>query len=262
MYFPPCVNVYFISAVTFLIVPSGQTRSTLKEGFASISSYTFAAVKFNVSFSRQASIFSPPYTITGAIVPLASQQKENGTPNPECLIVKVFNGIGNFELYEDDRENNSKNEFFTTFETTEKLLKNGNMIQTLKITSRGDNKVIPSSRKLSVRFENIDKGEIQLKINGEIAEAKKKHFDCVAIDLNFSANTEYELTITFTPIDKIEEWKKRATKILSATDGRNDLITECNEKILQLKDMSGINNFVFRNVYLPDVIVERMKETL
>lgn len=77
-------------------------------------------------------------------------------------------GNGTFTLYEDGRENGSNDEFFTTFSACEFHRADGEVQQILKIQSYGEKCVIPQNRKMCIRFENIEKGNAILKINGNI----------------------------------------------------------------------------------------------
>lgn len=196
----------------------------------------------------------------GTILPL-SEDNVNGTPNPVVLTIKVFSGNGTFTLYEDGRENGSNDEFFTTFSACEFHRADGEVQQILKIQSHGEKCVIPQNRKMCIRFENIEKGNAILKINGNIHPFKKIYADCVIVELLFNANEEYEISVDYIPEKPFDKWIKRVTKILSESNGSNTLISE------ELDRMSGIHTrkeleMYFASSRLPECVIERLKETL
>jgi alpha-glucosidase (family GH31 glycosyl hydrolase) len=202
----------------------------------------------------------PVLAKAGTILPL-SEEKGNGAPNPETLTVKVFSGNGEFTLYEDGREEGKNGEFFTDFTARESVLQDGKKVQTLEISSRGESGVIPENRRLRVRFENIGKGKVTLKINGKEEKTPKIYADCVWVETPFTAGKTYEIAVEYVPEAPFEAWKKRATKILTESDGSNVLNGEANAAIARLESVQKTEMF-FAQSKLPVCVIERLKETL
>lgn len=202
----------------------------------------------------------PVLAKAGTILPL-SEEKGNGAPNPVKLTVKAFSGNGSFTMYEDGREEGKNGEFFTEFTARESVLQDGKKMQTLEITSHGDSGVFPEKRRIRICFENVEKGEITLKTDGKQQITQKVYADCACAEIQFAAGVKYEISVTYDVDDPFAAWKKRATKILTESDGSNVLNGEINNKIAQLKSMKEIE-MCFAQSKLPACVVARLKETL
>lgn len=148
----------------------------------------------------------------GAILPL-STEGGNSVANPERLEIKVFNGNGKFDLFEDDRECNGDDEFITEFVAEE--CDNG---QVLKIKGEGKAEVIPAERVLRVKFENVCEGDITVKKNGEKIKAKKVYEDCACVEFAFDATAEYVINVIAADRSGIEKIKDRAKEILLSVE--------------------------------------------
>ena len=203
----------------------------------------------------------PVLAKSGTILPL-SEDKGNGTSNPVKMTVKVFNGNGKFEMYEDGIESGIQGEFFTLFETSENAAESGMKIQSLKISSRGESAVIPKNRTISVRFENIEKGETSVFINGKKVENERIYADCVICDLDFAANNVYEITVKYKILSKLDMWKKRAEKIIVESEGPTVPNRKAKVEIAAITDIKeAYSDAPFKNIQIPAVI-ERLRETL
>ena len=196
----------------------------------------------------------------GTILPL-SEAKGNGTPNPGTLTVKIFDGNGEYEMYEDARAENRDGEFFTKFIARETTTESGETIQSLCITSSGDGGVIPSGRKIRLQFVNAKKGNIALKIGGKEAAAEKIYADCVTLCIDFKPGETYEIAVTHRRESKFDAWKKRAEKILTGCDGTNAVIITANRELQELKNENEAALFFVYRSKLPEAVVERLMET-
>lgn len=91
----------------------------------------------------------------GAILPLSKNDKTNDCSNPDSMVIRIYKGTNEFELYEDDGEtmNFEKGQFATTkFE----IRQTGNNV-TFKINkAQGDLSVIPARRSYTLVFEDIE----------------------------------------------------------------------------------------------------------
>ena len=202
----------------------------------------------------------PVLAKSGAILPL-SEEKGNGTPNPEKLTVRIFAGDGEYEMYEDARGQNGTGEFFTKFIVRESVSETA-FESLLEITSRGDESVISSRRKLRLCFENAQKGEVVFRVNGKKANAVKIYADCVTVEIDFKAGEKYEIAVKYKTESKFDAWKKHATKILSESDALTLILDAENKKIQALEnEVDAVRYFAFLSV-LPEQIKDRLRETL
>lgn len=205
----------------------------------------------------------------GTILPLADDVG-NGTKNPQSLTVKAFSGNGEFELYEDGKEQGEKTdgkkqskksgEFYTCFVLKESVLKNGEKEQTLNISSRGDGSVIPENRKISVRFENIKKANVTLFINGQKVKYEKIYDDCIVVNLDFSAETEYTIKLKYFAENELESAKERVLKILGESNGPNEYFVAFNEEVQKTKSLDEIVGLI-KWRWLPSGVAARILET-
>lgn len=203
----------------------------------------------------------PVLAKAGTVLPL-SQEKGNGTPNPKMLTVKVFNGNGTFEMYEDGAEERKKGEFYTSFEAKERVGKDGKNTQILKISSRGEASVIPQERKLLVRFENIEEGELVFKADGKRVKTEHIYSDQVSVSFDFEAGKVYEISVTYKPLTKFEAWKKRAVKILSEANGENTANMQCDEYLQKTKSFEELLFSLSIWMPVPEATKKRLRETM
>ena len=196
----------------------------------------------------------PVLAKSGTILPL-SEAKGNGTPNPGTLTVKIFDGNGEYEMYEDAHAENRDGEFFTKFIARETTTESGETIQALCITSSGDGGVIPSERKIRLQFVNAEKGNIALKIGGKEAAAEKIYADCVTLCIDFKPGETYEIAVTHRRESKFDAWKKRAEKILTGCDGTNAVIITANRELQELKNENEAALFFVYRSKLPEAVV-------
>ena len=175
--------------------------------------------------------------------------------------MKIFDGNGEYEMYEDARAENRDGEFFTKFIARETTTENGETIQSLCITSSGDGGVIPSERKIRLQFVNAEKGNIALKIGGKEAAAEKIYADCVTLCIDFKPGETYEIAVTHRRESKFDAWKKRAEKILMGCDGTNAVIITANRELQELKNENEVASFFVYRSKLPEAVVDRLMET-
>jgi alpha-glucosidase (family GH31 glycosyl hydrolase) len=161
----------------------------------------------------------PVLAKAGTILPL-SKDKGNSVKNPESLEIRVYKGDGNFELYEDGKETGTEGEFFTRFESSYIQTSEAGL-QSLQISSRGDGRVLPKNRTLSLKFSDIPEGEISLFIDGKKREAHEKICDEVTLELPFEAGKTYRVEVRFALKDELDEIKARALETMIRIEGDN-----------------------------------------
>lgn len=98
------------------------------------------------AFTAVRSIDSIPVFVKEGSVIVLSNDGGNTYGNPHSLEARIYNGNGEFSLFEDD----SDKQAFTKF-----LLSHTDDTQTVKIHTEGDASVIPSKRSVTLTFPNI-----------------------------------------------------------------------------------------------------------
>ena len=159
----------------------------------------------------------------GAILPVSSDDRTNDTSNPKELIVRVWRGNGNFELYEDDGETMDF-EHGCFAKTMFEIKEIGSTLHFSIGKAKGDLSLIPSGRKIELIFEDItDCSDVALKINGEGSAPKVKNKNGsihIMID-DYSPEDEYTLVfsncVARQNIDKKELIIERLSKIQGDT---------------------------------------------
>ena len=152
----------------------------------------------------------------GGVLPL-SLDKGNSCENPERLEIRSYEGNGEYTLYEDSEGG----EFFTKF-TNEYSENEGVCTQSLTISSKGENSVIPENRMLFVRFENITEGEVALFVNGEKTEVEEWLTSCAAVRFDFKTETEYRIQVRYPKKTKLQKWLSQAKKTVLLAEGDNN----------------------------------------
>ena len=113
-----------------------------------------------------------------------------------------------------------------------------------------------------MRFENIEKGETSVFINGKKVENERIYADCVICDLDFAANNVYEITVKYKILSKLDMWKKRAEKIIVESEGPTVPNRKAKVEIAAITDIKeAYSDAPFKNIQIPAVI-ERLRETL
>ena len=201
----------------------------------------------------------PVFAKDGTILPL-SADKGNGAFNPVDLEVLIFNGNGEFTLYEDGNETETKGALFTFFKTT--LTKNRvDCTQTVLITSTGADGVAPKNRQIRLLFKNIPDGETQVFINGKSVEINETFFENVAVELPFIKGNEYQIEVNFKERTHIEKLLERAKRVLVCAEGDNEGKAICYNKLLESTSVYDYKRLVHL-CPIDSEIKERLLETL
>ncbi|MDY3845607.1 MAG: glycoside hydrolase family 31 protein [Eubacteriales bacterium] len=191
----------------------------------------------------------------GAILPL-SRDDGNGISNPTALEIRVFNGNGSFELFEDDREYGKEDEFITTFTSVADTA-----TQTLTIKGAGNKSVIPQNRRMRIKFEGVQNGEITVSKNGRKLEVNKIYEDCACVEFIFDATAEYVLKSSPVHKSEIEKLKDRAKKILLSLESDYKTKQKIYKMIDKTQNISEYKSAVI-NLPIPEAFKQRMNETL
>ena len=165
--------------------------------------------------------YIPVLARAGAVLPL-SLDKGNGVSNPEKMEIAVFNGNGEFTLFEDGREEQNDAEFFTIFKT-QHIKVESEVVQKLTITSHGEESVIPKNRVLDIQFKSEEKGVVTVRENGINVPVNVKYGDFVRIELKFKPKVEYEIILKTTCHSEQEFRSRHAYKVLIRAEENNNL---------------------------------------
>ncbi|MBO5736222.1 MAG: alpha-xylosidase [Clostridia bacterium] len=155
----------------------------------------------------------------GAILPL-SMDNDNAVRNPEKMEVWVYEGTGEYSLYEDGLDTQNTNVLFTDFKA-EYSETEGACTQSLTISTEGDVGVIPQNRELKVRFKSVRNGAVRLFINEEEMTCTKRLTDCVEVVLPFNGENTYRVEVTYPKTTRLQQWLQRAGKVLTEAQGIN-----------------------------------------
>ena len=154
-----------------------------------------------------------------------SNDKGNSTENPQSLEARIYNGNGEYSLYEDK----DSAQAFTHFT----LHRNGDT-QSMTVSVDGDYSVIPPARELTLRFPNIvihhpadmalglmrDAADITVLKNGAPCKAKIKAYAEVSVTIcDLDPEAIYEISVTEKPLDKLTRAKRCAIGKLQSTQG-------------------------------------------
>ena len=196
----------------------------------------------------------PVFAKAGSVLPL-SNDEGNGCENPRCLEAKIYNGNGEFSLYED----NGDASVFTSFTLTEK-----ECTQKVTVTVNGDTSVIPVSRSLKLTFPNIvirhtadsvldlhrSAPTISVLKNGSPCHARINVYSEVSVTIeSFDPTAAYEISVYAEPLDELIEAKRSIIKVLKKVQGdftdRNNILKKVSyytelERILGYIMLSGL----------------------
>lgn len=148
----------------------------------------------------------------GAILPL-SLDEGNSIANPHKLEIRVYNGNGSFELYEDNREDGGTEEFSTRFTVCAEGAK-----QMVTIVGEGDWHVVPEDRVLRIRFANIRDGKITVTRDGVKLDVEPMYEDDLSVEIPFDALSKYAISVNPLYVSDIDRLKNHAKKILLSVE--------------------------------------------
>ena len=163
----------------------------------------------------------PVFAKDGSII-VRSGDEGNSVENPQHLIVEIYNGTGQFTLYEDA----DKGELYTHFRTFED---NGKQYLTINCDGKD---ISPKKRNIEVLFKNIKVGSINVYANDKKHYASVSDRDCLRVNLaNFKYGAEYIIEVDYAHFSKLKYVKDRAYGILSKLQGENKVRNELYDNI-------------------------------
>lgn len=185
----------------------------------------------------------PVFAKAGTVLPLSSDEG-NGCHNPISLEVKVYNGNGEYSLYEDSENG----EAFTKFTLTEK-----DGTQRVLISTEGDLSVIPEGRSFTLTYPNVvinhpsdtaiefrrPEPEIKVLKNGAPCEASVDAYGEVRVTINnVDPSATYEIEVYAAPLDGLTDAKRTLVRTLRKVQ---DTFTNRNNILKKIKDRDDLS---------------------
>lgn len=191
----------------------------------------------------------PVFVRAGSVIPLSCDEG-NSFENPHVLEARIYNGNGEYKLFEDT---NAK-EAFTKFR-----LRNQDGTQTVTVSVEGDHGVIPSDRSLKLTFPNViihhsadqamgfqrAEAEVTVLKNGIPCEAAVRAYAEVSVLIEeFDPASVYEIRVTAKPLSPLEEAFRFVIAKLQRTQGAFTLRDKLLKTLLRAKNIGSLANRV------------------
>ena len=154
----------------------------------------------------------PVLAKAGGVFVTSEDKNGNSLENPHNLVLDIFNGNGEYKLYEDSDSGEAVTTVTDVYESGK---------QRTTVCVDADKGVIPADRTYKLRFANIESGSVKVSApKGKIAYESDDNdiltvtvtttASCFTVDVEFEENTKLELV------------KKMATRALSKMQGENN----------------------------------------
>lgn len=156
----------------------------------------------------------------GTILPL-SLDENNSYTNPRHLLVRIYQGNGEFTLYEDNLDQNKDQVVETYFKATKGEKKKNQKKQIVEISSKGEIAILPR-RKMDIEFSDIKDGIIRLYKNDKLVKSKKITRIVPSISFVYDPSANYRVEIIFHELTRLEELQERTREIILHSEGRYD----------------------------------------
>lgn len=190
----------------------------------------------------------PVFAKAGAILPLDNAEKlENGTANPEDLLLKVFTGAdGEFNLIEDNYEliDPSENDYACT---EIKYAYNDGVNSVLSVDLSGDFAAIPANRNITVELVGVSDTDVYL--NGELIKNTEYKADrqSLLVNLGQIGNEAFELVFTNSKIAEVSD--ESALEDVFNILNRMQIDNEMKRRIFNEYRRNGNSNKTLSNLY-------------
>ena len=202
----------------------------------------------------------PVFIKQGGILPL-SLDKGNSSTNPTNMEVLVYSGNGEYELYEDGTVEEKDGVLFTQFKNITQIAGEKTK-QVLTISTEGDWSVVPNFRKFSLRFKDIQDGDVKLFVDDKESSFEEVLTDCTAIDLIIEKGKTYRVEVTYTPKTRIEKLIKYACYVLCCAEGGTGAKDYFWRQIANCQSVDEYVKIVDETNLVPNVIKLRLKEII
>lgn len=210
----------------------------------------------------------PVFAKAGTILPLSGDKHTNSVANPVNLELNVFEGDGEYKLYEDGGDK----EMFTIIKTE---VTDGKSVTTISVT--GDKSVLPSGRTVTLKLKNCNGKVYSVTADGEPVDYKTYTDEYAVVIIK---NIEFGKTyvVTADVADYCGYFERRSLDSLKKfeykNNDKNDIYHHiCNEIYSREKNAWVVKRGMFKPGYgrlyeicslfnLPDIYFEKLNETI
>ena len=135
----------------------------------------------------------PVFARAGAIIPLSGDEG-NGTANPALLDVWVFDGQGEFTMFEDDEESGAALRTHFSVRTERKEKEGRAAIRNVfTVEAEGDAEVVPADRRYRIWFRNARGGKVCARRGGAEEEVRIRTNEC--LNIAFAGSGKWEIVV-------------------------------------------------------------------
>ena len=192
---------------------------------------------------------------SGTVIPL-SLDEGNSVANPTSLKIDIYNGEGEYTLYEDNELGVAA---FTTFKKTSSL-----GYEAVDVSFKGDLSVLPAKRSMSFVFRNIvvntsvdmaigltEKRSANVKVykNGEPITAEISKYGEVKValsDIDYSAT--YTVEVSYSTLDPLASAKRTTLLKLMTAEGTLDVRKNLSKDIeAKCQSVEAVKNMILRS---------------
>ena len=201
----------------------------------------------------------PVFAKEGGILPLSMDNK-NAVNNPEKMEVWVFEGTGNYQLYEDGLAEKKYAVAKTDF-TSQYAEKEGVCMQLLQISMKGDGSVVPKKRKVKICFKNVPEARVRMYVDGEEQEAEVRLSETTEVKFTLIPGKTYRFEAFYWKKTKVQKLIDRAQKILTQIEAGNYAKERTWQEIVKAQSVEEYQKAVDSCVLEPGAKL-RLKETM
>lgn len=182
--------------------------------------YSYSGINRQYRYLNLIPVLAPE----GSIIPIDTDDTSNGSENPKHLELLIFNGNGEYKLYEDDGETlEYKNGIFA--ERLFAVKEEGNILSFTISPLIGDKTVVPEKRDFTLSFRNIKNTECYT-INGTEKYSTDANSAYLQITLkDIESDNEIHVNIENFEIYIPKTKKEKQIELLSRINGNNNLKT-------------------------------------
>ena len=202
----------------------------------------------------------PVFIKEGGIVPL-SLDKGNLTSNPTNMEIFIYSGNGEYELYEDGAVEEKNGVLFTRFKNSEQVAE-GKKKQILTISTEGDWCVVPERRKFTLKFKDIQEGDVKLFVDDQETAFEEVLTDCTAINLTVEKGRDYRVEVIYTPKTYMEKLIKYARYVLTCAEEGTFSKDTLWKQLVKCQSVDEYVKAVEATNLVSNAVKLRLKETL
>lgn len=186
----------------------------------------------------------------GAFFPLDGKPCGNKVSLPTVLKVAVFQGNGNYQLYEDENTNRAVTEFYSKQISSQ--------TQIITVMEKDDHGILPI-RDLLLEFRNVLEGQVIVSVEGTIIPCKVCYTDYTIVLIpNIRTNITYEITVT-EAADEQRKLHVAIQRVLTEFEWLNSEKEILFEKLISANTLEQYKKIIEKST-LPDIFKSRLLE--